>query len=92
MNGHAAADDPVLVRRARAARFADLGQRTGYLLFGLAIAVFLFGLITGFTDTAARIIIGAIIAGSVVLAPAIITGYAVKAAVRDDLAHGRRVN
>ena len=32
--------DPVLEQRARASRLADLGQRVGYGLFGLALVVF----------------------------------------------------
>ena len=83
--------DPVLVRRARASRLASQGQRVGYLLMGLALVVFLYGLATDFTAGVARIVVGALVAGSVVLAPAIIGGYAVKAAVRDDLEHGRAV-
>jgi acyl dehydratase len=35
--------DPVHVRRARAARLAELGQRIGNGLFGLAVAVFVVG-------------------------------------------------
>lgn len=83
--------DPVLVQRARAARWATLGQRLGYLLFAFSIVVFIFGLISGFSDAVSRIVISGVIAGSVVLAPAIIAGYAVKAAVRDDIEHGRPV-
>ena len=85
------ATDPVLVQRARAARWAGRGQRLGYLLFALSIVVFVFGLITGFSDGVSRIVIAGVIAGSIVLAPAIITGYAVKAAIRDDIEHGRPV-
>ena len=85
------ATDPVLVQRARAARWAGRGQRLGYLLFALSIVVFVFGLITGFSDGISRIVIAGVIVGSIVLAPAIITGYAVKAAIRDDIEHGRPV-
>lgn len=83
--------DPVLVQRARASRLASLGQRIGYLLYGIAVVVFLIGLLTNFTDTVSLIVTVGIIAGSIVLAPAIIAGYAVKAAVRDDLEHGRDI-
>ena len=83
--------DPVLVQRARVSRLAQLGQRIGYLLFGMALVVFLYGLTTDFTSGVSRIVVTGLIAGSIVLAPAIITGYAVKAAVRDDLEHGRAV-
>ncbi len=91
MTSHPPAEDPVLARRARASRLADLGQRIGYLLFGIAIVVFMVGLIGDFNATVARITIGCLVAGSLVLAPAIIAGYAVKAAIRDDLEHGREI-
>lgn len=83
--------DPVLAQRARATRLADLGQRLGYALFGLALVVFFVGLVGDFTSTISRIIIGCIVVGSIVLAPAIVVGYAVKAAERDDIEHGRDV-
>ncbi len=84
--------DHVLNQRARAAQLANLGQRIGYALFGGAMFVFFYGLITGFTPGVSRIVVSGIIAGSIVLAPAIIAGYAVKAAVRDDIEHGRDLN
>lgn len=83
--------DPVLLRRAQASRLADLGQRVGYGLYGIAILAFFIGLFTSFTSTVSTLIIACIIVGSIVLAPAIVAGYAVKAAVRDDLEHGRDI-
>ena len=85
------ADDPVLAQRARAARLANLGQRIGYGLFGIAVVAFLFGLIVDFTEGVSRIVVGCLIVGSIFLAPAIVAGYAVKAALRDDLEHGRDI-
>ena len=84
-------DDPILIQRAKALRIANLGQRIGYLLYGIAIVVFLIGLMTDFNGLVSAIVTFGIIAGSVVLAPAILAGYAVKAAVRDDLEHGRDI-
>jgi hypothetical protein len=81
--------DPVLARRARIARLVEIGQRVGYGLFGLAIVGFGFGFVQGYTDTLTTLIIGALLVGSAVLAPAIVFGYAVKAAERDDREHGR---
>lgn len=86
-----AADDPILVRRAKVLRAATTGQRIGYALYGIAIVVFLIGLLTDFNSTVSRIVTFGIVAGSIVLAPAILTGYMVKAAVRDDLEHGRDI-
>jgi hypothetical protein len=84
-------DDPILVQRAKALRIANLGQRIGYLLYAMAIVVFMIGLMTDFNGLVSAIVTFGVIAGSVVLAPAILGGYAVKAAVRDDLEHGRDI-
>ena len=78
------ADDPVLAKRARAGRLAELGQRTGYGLLGLAVAGFLIGFATEFPEPVVTLVIAALAAGSVVLAPSIVLGYAVKAAARED--------
>jgi len=86
-----AEQDPILVQRAKAQRIATIGQRIGYLLYGVAIVVFMIGLATDFNSTVSAIVTFGVIAGSVVLAPAILAGYAVKAAVRDDLEHGRDI-
>jgi TRAP-type mannitol/chloroaromatic compound transport system permease large subunit len=82
--------DPVLARRRRLARLAEVGQRAGYGLFGLAMAVFVVGFVTGFTDGLVTIVIVALGLGSAMLAPAIVVGYAVKAADREDRERGLR--
>lgn len=91
MIGVGADEDPILVQRAKALRLANAGQRLGYLLYGLAIVVFLLGLATDFNSTVSAIVTFGVIAGSVVLAPSILGAYAVKAADRDDLEHGREI-
>jgi len=83
--------DPILVQRAKVQRLVNLGQRLGYLLYGVAIVVFLVGLLTDFNSTVAAIVTFGVVAGSVVLAPSILGAYMVKAAVRDDLEHGRDI-
>jgi hypothetical protein len=75
--------DPVLERRRRIARLVAIGQRTGYALFGLAVVLFLVGLVVGFAGVGTLVVI-AMVVGSVVLAPAIVFGYAVRAAERED--------
>ena len=80
--------DPVLVRRARIARLVAAGQRVGYLLFTVAIVVFLVGAIIDFSSPIVSIIVTCLIIGSIVLAPAIVFGYAVKAAEREDAERG----
>ena len=85
----AVTDDPVLERRRRISRLVDVGQRVGYAAFGLAILGFFVGLVTGF-GTVSGVIVALIVVGSLVLAPAIVFGYAVKAAERADREEGRR--
>ena len=80
--------DPVRARRARIARLVELGQRVGYGMFGFAIALFFVGFVVGFSSSMVTIIIGALLIGSLVLAPAIVFGYAVKAAEREDRDRG----
>jgi hypothetical protein len=76
--------DPTLARRARIARLTELGQRVGYALFGLAIVAFAVGAVAGFATVEVVVVVACLVAGSVVLAPAIVFGYAVKAAERED--------
>jgi hypothetical protein len=79
----------VLARRRQIARAAELGQRAGYGLFGAAIVLFVAGFVAGFTPLVATLVVVALVVGSVLLAPAIIAGYAVKAADREDREQGR---
>ena len=81
--------DPVLARRARIAKLCELGQRIGYSLFGLAIVLFMVGFIGSYSDLLVTAIVLCLGIGSVVLAPAIVFGYAVKAAEREDRELGR---
>ena len=62
-----------------------------WIALGLALIVFFVGLVTTFTSTVSHSIIACVVIGSIVLAPAIVVGYAVKAAERDDLEHGREI-
>ena len=87
-DGEAFRDDPVLVRRRRLARTARLAKRAGYALFGLAVVVFVVAFATTFSDGAVTVIVVALAVGSVLLAPAIVIGYAVRAADRDDRERG----
>jgi len=82
-------DDPVLRKRARIARLSDIGQRIGYALFGIAIVLFMVGFIGGYSDLLVTLIVSSLGLGSVVLAPSIVFGYAVKAAEREDRELGR---
>jgi hypothetical protein len=81
--------DPVRVRRAHIARVASIGQRVGYLLFLMAAISFFVGLATSFSGGLVLLIELCLLVGSACLAPSIVLAYAVKAAERDDLEHGR---
>ena len=72
-------EDPVLARRARLARLARLGQRSGYLAFAVSIVVFTVGMSTGFTDGVATSLLVLLLVGSFVLAPSTVLHHAVRA-------------
>jgi len=80
--------DPVRERRARIARLTLIANRVGYLFYALAIALFVMAFVLGFSGPLVVIVTVCLVAGSVLLAPAIVLGYAVKAADRDDRERG----
>ena len=79
-----AGPDPVQARRERIGGWASAGRRLGFSLFGLAVAVFAFGAVAGFSPAVVTVVVAALAAGSVVLAPAIVVGYGVRAAAREE--------
>jgi uncharacterized RDD family membrane protein YckC len=81
-------DDPVRIQRARAARIASLGQRLGAGLFALAFVLVVAGLVTTFAGWVATGAIVALVVGSLLLAPAIVLSFAVRAAEREDRERG----
>jgi small-conductance mechanosensitive channel len=83
------ADDPVLVRRERWRRGAAIGQAVGYGLILVAVVAFVFGLVAGFTTAVTTVVTACLVATTFVLAPAIVIGYAVKAAEREDRTRDR---
>ena len=77
--------DPVLTRRARLARLARLGQRVGYGLIGVAVVGFAVSLLVGLNNrVVAAVVTVALAATAVTLLPAIVLGFSVKAAERED--------
>ena len=74
----------MLARRASLRRLAHLGQRLGYLAFVVSIVVFAIGISTGFSDGVATSLVVLLVAGSFVLAPAIVLHHAVRAADDED--------
>jgi hypothetical protein len=83
-----AAHDPVRARRQQIAHWTLLANRIGYLCFAVAIVAFVLAFAFGFSGTMSAIIITALVVGTILLAPAIVLGYAVKAAERDDRERG----
>lgn len=83
------AEDPIRRQRARWAAVGSAAQRLGYLLFLVAVVLFFVGLVVGWSGGFTTAIVACLVVGSVVLAPAIVVGYAVKAAEREDREAGR---
>lgn len=80
--------DPVRQRRARIDAWARVARRAGYAALAVSSAAVATGATTTFTPLLSSVATGALVAGSVLLAPAIVVGYAVKAAERDDRERG----
>ena len=78
------AADPVLERRARIAGMVQLGKRLGWGCFAVAVVLFFVGLVAGYNTFITTVIVAALLLGSFTLAPAIVFGYAVRAAEREE--------
>jgi uncharacterized protein (DUF2062 family) len=83
------ATDPVRARRRQVARAVKLGKRVGYLLWLASTVLVVVGLATDLRHTVIVAATVCLVAGGVLLGPAIVLGYAVNAAERDDTARGR---
>jgi hypothetical protein len=77
-------DDPVRQRRELVARFAAMARLAGWSLFGLALVAFVIGMMTGLDGLVVVVVIGCMALGSTLLLPAIIVGFGVTAAERED--------
>ena len=82
--------DPILEQRARVRRLATTAKRVGYLLFLVSMVLFFVALATDLPEGLVTGATVALIGGCVVLAPAILLGYAVKGAERDEAERGGR--
>jgi hypothetical protein len=76
--------DPVRQRRAQAARLAAAARRAGWAFFGLAVVAFAAGLVIGLSGLVVLVVVASLVLGSALLLPAIIVGFGVTAAERDD--------
>lgn len=80
--------DPIRRRREVISIWTQRAKRIGYLCFGISIISVAVGLLWRFTPLIGNIATSALVIGSVMLAPAIVLGYAVKAAEREDKLNG----
>jgi hypothetical protein len=76
--------DPVRQRRAQVARLATAARRAGWSFFGLAAVAFAAGLVIGLSGLVVVVVVASLVLGSALLLPAIIVGFGVTAAERDD--------
>ena len=76
--------DPVAVRRARVASLVRLGQRVGYGALLVAVVAFFAGAAAGFPAAAVAIVIAGLVLSCLTLPAAIVFGYAVRAAEREE--------
>lgn len=78
------ADDLVLAKRDRIRSRVQLGKRVGYSLYAYAVIAFVVGAVAGFSEPLVTSIVVAMGIGAVLLIPAIVFGYGIKAAERDE--------
>ena len=75
-------------RRAQVAKWTLLANRVGYLFMALAMAAFVMAFALGFKGVIVTVVTASLVIGSILLAPSIVLGYAVKAAEREDRENG----
>ena len=90
MNSSIPGLDEVRVKRMQVARYSLIANRIGYLLFAVAIAVFVMAFAFGFTQPLVTVITVAMILGSVLLAPSIVLTHAVRATDNEENGKGYR--
>ena len=76
--------DPVRERRERIARLAGTARRAGWAFFALACLAFIAGLAIDLSGLVVVVVVGSLALGSALLLPAIIVGFGVTAAERED--------
>lgn len=81
--------DPVVERRRRVATIVGAAKRFGYGMWAVAMVLFFVLFFTDFDGPMVAVVVACLVAGCVVLLPAIVLGYAVRAADREDREQGR---
>jgi cytochrome c-type biogenesis protein CcmH/NrfF len=84
MSNTSASTDPVLVRREQVRRLVRLGKSIGYGLFLVAIIVFIVARLDDPRPIYTTLLAWTMGVGSLLLAPAIVFGYAIGAAEREE--------
>lgn len=82
-------DDAVLEQRRKIANWVSYGLRAGTVVYAIAMSLFFLGFMFRFTPELTTAILVALIVGSILLAPAMVFNYGVKAANREDRKAGR---
>jgi hypothetical protein len=77
-------EDPVLARRRQMGRLAGTARRIGWALLAVAVLAFIAGVVIGLSVAFVVIVMASLIAASVLLLPAIVIGFGVSAADRDE--------
>jgi hypothetical protein len=76
--------DPIRKKREQVARLASTARKTGWALYALACVTFIAGLVIGLSGLVVVVTIASLALGSALLLPAIIVGFGVTAAERED--------
>lgn len=82
-------EDSVLAQRKKIANWVSYGLRAGTVVFAIAMSLFFLGFMFKFTPALTTAILISLIVGSILLAPAMVFNYGVKAANREDRKAGR---
>ena len=78
----------MLVRRDRLRKAATMGQRLGYAAVAVAVVAFVVGVLNDLPTWSVALTTVALAVATGLLVPAIILGYGVKAAAREDRERG----
>jgi len=76
--------DPILIKREKITKIVKFGLKSGYGIYGLSCLLLVFRMMNGYSDFIETSIMICLILGSILLAPAIVFNYAIKAAHRAD--------
>jgi hypothetical protein len=90
MNNPQPGIDSVMERRQQVAKYALIANRIGYLLYAIAMSVFVMAFAFGFTQPLVTVITVTMIVGSILLAPSIVLTHAVRATNNEESGRGYR--